>query len=499
VKVDLAELEAIVGATQKRALTDEEHQKLEESHKLLVDLLLPDDLNNEKTRAVMGDEKPPAEPKPKAPGHGRKKREEFGAARTVPVAHPELKAGQLCPCGCGWKLQRLKKAKVFRHFVGQVPIQVTFYELEQLRSNGCDSVYSAPLPDGVGPETYDATAVSVIALSKYGMGLPFYRQAALYGCLGTPIAVATQYELVAEAAERIRPAYNELVRLAAQGKLAHYDDTSSKILKFERDHEDRRSGIFTSGIISVHEAFQIALLFTGRDHAGENMGALLKKREPDLPAMLRMSDALSSNFAALESDEDVIACCMAHGRRNFVKIAEDFPEDCRHILTAIGTIYHNDRQCQEAGHSPDERLAHHQQNSQPILEGLKEWLERKLKDKEVEPNSKLGKAMQYLLNHWGPLTLFTRVPGAPLDNNIAERALKKVVLHRKNSLFYRTIRGARVGDLYMTIIQTCQLNGVDPYDYLTELQRHSSELAADPSAWLPWTYRNSPAELAQAC
>ncbi len=178
---------------------------------------------------MLGDKKDelPGE-KPARPGHGRKKREEFGAAKTVSVSHPELKPGQLCPCGCGFKLYRLKKSKIFRHFVGQVPIQVTFYELEQLRSNGCDSVFSAPLPEGVGPEHYDPSAVSLIALSKYGMGLPFYRQAALFACLGTPIAVATQYELVAEAAERIRPAYEQFVDLAAQGELAHYDDTSMK-------------------------------------------------------------------------------------------------------------------------------------------------------------------------------------------------------------------------------------------------------------------------------
>lgn len=439
---------------------------------------------------MLGDKKDelPGE-KPARPGHGRKKREEFGAAKTVSVSHPELKPGQLCPCGCGFKLYRLKKSKIFRHFVGQVPIQVTFYELEQLRSNGCDSVFSAPLPEGVGPEHYDPSAVSLIALSKYGMGLPFYRQAALFACLGTPIAVATQYELVAEAAERIRPAYEQFVDLAAQGELAHYDDTSMKVLKLHRESEDVRTGVFSTGIVSIHADYRIALVFTGRNHGGENMGGLLAKRAPDLPAMLRMSDALSSNFAALESDEDVIACCMAHGRRNFVKIVEDFPDECRHILTAIGSIYHNDRLSRDAGHSAEERLAYHQQHSQLVMDKLKEWIAAQLKDKLVEPNSKLGKAIQYLLNHWGPLTLFLRVAGAPLDNNIAERTLKKVVLFKKNSLFYRTVQGARVGDLYMSLIQTCQLNGVDPFDYLTQLQRHVTELKANPAAWLPWTYR----------
>jgi len=75
-----------------------------------------------------------------------------------------------------------------------------------------------------------------------------------------------------------------------------------------------------------------------------------------------------------------------------------------------------------------------------------------------------------------------------LDNNICERALKRAVLHRKNALFYRTLHGAEVGDLFMSLIHTCELAGAYPFDYLTQLQRHASELAANPSAWMPWNF-----------
>ena len=107
----------------------------------------------------------------------------------------------------------------------------------------------------------------------------------------------------------------------------------------------------------------------------------------------------------------------------------------------------------------------------------------------------MGSAIKYMKNHWDKLTTFLRVAGAPLDNNIIERGLKKVVLHRKNSLFYRTAKGAAVGDLYMSIIQTCQLNNVDPFDYLTQVQRHAAAVAANPSQWLPWTYKETLAAL----
>ena len=205
--------------------------------------------------------------------------------------------------------------------------------------------------------------------------------------------------------------------------------------------------------------------------------------------MMQMSDALSRNLVDLE-DDDLVACCLVHGRRNFVNIIDDFPEECRQILESLGSVYRNDRHTKDQQLSPEDRLKYHQEHSQPVMDKLKAWLERAKADKIAEPNSKLGKAMQYLLNHWEGLTLFLRVAGAPLDNNTAERCLKKVVLHRKNSLFYRTIRGAKVGDVHMSIIQTCQLNGIDPFDYLTQALTHWEKLsAATVDAWLPWNYR----------
>ena len=112
------------------------------------------------------------------------------------------------------------------------------------------------------------------------------------------------------------------------------------------------------------------------------------------------------------------------------------------------------------------------------MEQLHQWLEAQFALKQVEPNSGLGKAITYLLRHWKGLTAFLREAGAPLDNNICERALKRAVLHRKNALFYRTLHGAEAGDLFMSLIHTCELAGANPFDYLTELQRH-------PANWHP--------------
>jgi hypothetical protein len=122
---------------------------------------------------------------------------------------------------------------------------------------------------------------------------------------------------------------------------------------------------------------------------------------------------------------------------------------------------------------------------------LKEWLQRQFDEKLVEPNSALGEAINYLLKRWDSLTLFLRKAGAPLDNNLCERALKKAILHRKNALFYKTRNGARVGDIYMSLIYTCELSGINAFDYLNQLQLNASSVAEHPDRWMPWNYRDT--------
>jgi transposase len=119
---------------------------------------------------------------------------------------------------------------------------------------------------------------------------------------------------------------------------------------------------------------------------------------------------------------------------------------------------------------------------------LHAWLVEQIDGKRVEPNSALGEAINYMRNRWEQLTLFLRQGGTPLDNNLCERALKKCILHRKNSLSYRMQSGAMTGDLYMSLINTCELNHVSAFDYLNALQLHSGEMAEYPDHWMPLNY-----------
>ena len=169
-----------------------------------------------------------------------------------------------------------------------------------------------------------------------------------------------------------------------------------------------------------------------------------------------------------------------------------------YILELLGKVYRHDAITREQALAPNERLKFHQMESAPLMDEMKRWLNRQIDEKLCEPNSDLGTAIAYMLNHWEPLTLFLRVRGAPLDSSIVERALKKAILHRRNSLFYKTQRGARVGDLFMSLIYTCQLSDVNPFDYLTALLRNFDQLAREPAQWMPWSYSETLASLAPA-
>jgi transposase len=429
--------------------------------------------------------------KEKPKGHGRNGAASYPGARKVSVPRPGGQAGDPCPLCPKGKLYSLAEPGVEIRIVGRAPLEATVYELDKWRCNLCGEVFPAPLPEEAGKEKYDETAGAMVALLKYGGGLPFQRLENLQESLGVPLPASTQWEIVEEAANQIHPAYRELIRQAAQGEILQNDDTPMKILANLKEGKEpgSRKGSFTTGVLAVKEERRMALFFTGPNHAGENMAKLLEQRARDLKPPIQMCDALSRNVP--KDFDTLLAHCLTHARRNFVDLIPSFPEECRVVIEALAEVYHHDKAAKEnpalAG-SAELRLQFHQTHSGPVMERLKEWLQTQTQEHKVEPNSSLGKAIAYMLKHWEPLTLFLRVPGAPLDNNLCEQLLKRAILHRKNSLFFRTQHGAYIGDLFMSLIHTCRLNRVNPFHYLTTLQKHSSELFKNPGKWLPWNY-----------
>lgn len=434
------------------------------------------------------------EGKPKPTGHGRNGAAAYRGAAKVKVAHPSLRSGDRCPeCPKG-KLYPLGEPAVLVRVAGMAPLAATVYELERLRCNLCGQVFSAPPPTGVGNAKYDETASSMVGLLKYGAGLPFNRIEKLQKGLGIPMPAATQWQLVQQAAQLLLPAHDRLIEEAAQGQVLHNDDTTMKVLELcgaqqqndeqEVNEDAERSGVFTSGIVACHNEKRIALFFTGLNHAGENLAEVLSRRAAELSSPIQMCDALSRNMP--EELKTLLGNCLAHARRRFVEVAGDFPQECRYLLETLRDVYKND--ALTATMSGEQRLRFHRANSARLMAELKRWLRQQIEQHNVEPNSGLGEAIGYMRKHWSKLTLFLRVAGAPLDNNVCERALKKAILHRKNALFYKTLNGARVGDAFMSLIHTAELNDVDPFAYLVALQRHHQRVLDNPADWMPWNY-----------
>ena len=451
---------------------------------------------SEKTRKIFP---PPAapessgqggKPKPKRKGHGRKGAKEYPGARSIKVPHPNLRAGDLCPQCRKGKLHLFHEpAKILRLFA-QPLFQAMLFELERLRCALCGALFTAPAPPEAGQGKYDQSVGVMLAVLRFGMGQPMYRIEKWQQHFGVPLAASTQWELIDAASAIPKLIYEALLDLAANGSVLYTDDTSMRVQSLRKEISEKqlaRTGIFTTGILSRVGPHQIAVFITGQRHAGENIDQVLKRRLAGTAVPLHMCDGLAHNHS--KEFETILCNCLCHSRRHVVKVADSFPLECRKILESLAEVYRIDAQAKEQGLSDEQRLLAHQTYSKAIVDDLHQWMQLQIDQKQVEPNSGLGQALNYMLRRWEPLTRFLTVPGAPLDNNAVERVLKMAILHRRNSLSYKTVRGAQLGDIFMSLIHTCELNQINPFDYLMALQRHADSVPKNLTAWLPWNYQ----------
>jgi transposase len=375
------ELEALLEQARQEPLREEGYQKLraairtlhyvtellekkETTLKELRELLCP--ASTEKTEKVLqqagietGDKKSASPPKKPRRGHGRNAAAAYHGAKKSPVPPASLKPGDACPDGCGGKVYPQREPGVLVRIKGQPPLAATIYELEKLRCNLCGKVYTADAPPEAGEKKYDETAVAMMALLRYGTGVPLESDRGLEANFGIPLPAATQCEILAAHAVPLQPALEEFKRQAAQSGVVHNDDTSMRVLSLDRDTDisPERTGVFTSGLIWLVQKRRIALYFTGCKHAGENLAEVLKLRSPDLPPIIQVCDALSRNVPKVI--ETLVAKCNAHGRRNFVRVTANFPEPCRFVLETFREIYGYDAVARKQGMSAEERLAFH--------------------------------------------------------------------------------------------------------------------------------------------
>lgn len=437
---------------------------------------------------------PPDEKKPKDPPsdptkkNGKNSHGKYSGAKRVFHEHDTLSKGDRCPACSRGNLYEVDPG-IFINIKGAPPLTATVHHAQKLRCAACGEIFTANIPKEARKQKYDETADALIALMKYGVGTPFYRLSKLQNSLGVPLPASTQWERVEDLANSIYPVWQAMINLAAQGEVAYIDDTTARVLNLKRELKksgDERTGLYTTGIVSQANKRIFNLFFTGNQHAGENLERLLKMRSAELAPIIQMSDALASNRP--KETLTILCNCLSHARRGFKDAEPDRKKECGYVLHLLGKVYLNDKIAKHKNMNDLERLNYHQRKSARWMNKLRRWGLKCFYLKKVEPNDSLGQALQYLFNHWEKLTQFLRVAGAPLDNNMAERLLKTAILHRKNALFYKTWLGALVGDIMMSLIQTCISAGKNPFDYLVALHRNRNAIKSAPEKFMPWNF-----------
>ena len=460
---------------------------------------------NQKEEPVGSSNKASSENDPKNPekkkNHGRRPLNNYTVSKITYIPHECLHVGQKCPLCFKGTLYDIEPQTLLL-IRGQPPLKGEAYSTQGLRCHSCQQIFRATFPKEVATQPKaDMSARAIVCLAKYQLGTPLYRLETWQKIMNLPVSDSEMWEWTESVALVLNPVHQALLNIAAKGDIIHNDDTTGKILELMEENrqvelakknsnktgkakDKHRKGIFTTALLSKIDNHQIAIYMTGRKNSGENMDELLDLRPKELKRPIQACDGSSQNSA--ERHETDVAKCFNHARHNFCELVEVWPKEALVIVEMCNAVFMNDRKTKQM--EPDERLKFHQEYSTPIMDKLKSYANSLIDKKKVEPNSSFGKAINYLNNHWVGLTLILREGNAPLSNNDCERAIKSSVLIRKNSYFYKTYWGAFIGDTLLSIIKTCDLNGINPYDYLIAIQANSDEVKKRPNDWLPWSY-----------
>ena len=409
---------------------------------------------------------------------------------------PECQRGKLYPC---------TSARLLR-ITGHAPFEAIQHIVEQLRCNACQAVYKAPLSadvleDGDADQQYGYSARALMAINKFYTGTPYYHQENLTDLFGFYISASTIFDQCECVANDSMPVFYELKRQAADAELFLLDDTHNRILEQQPEWRDKpngkgqqlRTGVYSSGLIATRaDGHEIILFETSLGHAGEHLDSILQNRQTDLPAPKIMSDALGSNTVTKTA---VIVCyCNAHARRQFYDLETLYPEEIGWVLDTYGKIWEHEALVKDKQMGDEKRLAYHQEHSLPMMISIREWAYKKMESESFEEYSALGKAIKYFLKIYDGLIMFCMVLGAPIDNNRMEEKLKIVIRGRKTSHFYKTVNGAGVANVIISLIATADQAGENSYDYLVALQKNRDKVKANPKNWLPWNYQKTLAE-----
>lgn len=375
------------------------------------------------------------------------------------------------------------------------------HQIETCRCLSCGTTSEAVCTEAqetrIGSFSVDAAAV--MCALRYAYGMPSFRLEEVTACLGYRIPDSTQWDLFENCGNILHRFDKFLRQEATKVNVVQMDDTHNKINELTQSFKlmkngdvkkIERTGVHTTGYIAQFAAGKICLFNSGLHHAGEIFEKLNKARTTEEQVILMM-DASSSNTSRLKNlDLNVVqANCNSHAARKFKDLKENpvFEEHVTTIMALYSSVFELDKDLKVR--PPSERLMLHQKHSLPKMEKIKSKIEEDFRNKKVEPNSPLGAAYNYYLNHFDKLTAFCKFENAPVCNNACERLLKRAILHRKNSMFFKNLVGAAVGDIHMSILLTAKENGLNPVQYMAALLQYEKLWKENPSDFLPWNFK----------
>jgi hypothetical protein len=447
-------------------------------------------------------------PKPKTPRNknhqGKRTSKDFSEPTLIVHNHPNLKSGDSCPQDqCTGRLYTFLingKMREVITFNFTPPFEPTVHQLNNLRCNLCSTVFKVPLPenlikDGAAEGSYLYPAQAALVLLHYGLGMPSYRLDHFQSMVGERFPESTQFDIFENVANDFSGLVNALECVAADGFLLQGDDVSNRVLNLDAELRERRSdkkivvreGVHTSLLIATtDDGHLVPVLKTGINHFGELLDEVLSKRSPDLAIPMLVCDAnkVNKSYAGF----CVTGGCWQHSRDYFKKAQWHFPRETDVFKNLIKQIFEVDRKTHEMDAST--RLAYLKEHAFPFVEEIEGIVNGYVDNKVVLPKSTLGEAFFYFQAQYKKLCLPFEKEGVPLHNNISEWCTYLVVRLLANSKFYKNDVGAVIGDTLITVILTCYLSLINPYDYILYCLRNKEAMKEKPEDFFPWKLRD---------
>lgn len=351
-----------------------------------------------------------------------------------------------------------------------------------------EGVQTAELPSQMLPKS-NATAgtLAYVVTSKYQDGLPLHRQGSMFTRVGIDLSKQTLSNWVLKAADQLILMVETLQQHLLSSSVLHMDETTVQVLKEEGKQPAAKS-----------------YMWVQRGGPPEKPAVLFqynRSRSAEVPARLLngyvgalMTDGYTGyNRVVSENPGITHLACMAHIRRKFVeadkatrptkgKAKKPGIKRAQYMVSQLKKLYAIEAKAKDM--SVDERYRIRQQESLPIIESIKAWLDTTAP--KVLPKSKLGEALAYALKYWDQATRYVENGAWPIDNNAAENAIRPFVIGRKNWLFSSSVRGAQSSALLYSLIETAKLNLVEPYDYLKWLFTEWPKGEKSPEQLMPW-------------